>query len=245
MADTLKLTQGQASDVEAASEVVYSQAADEVLAVESNLGRDMLALVTAFLIIVLYHLQNPLLQFEIDFGKAFRNITLQPVLAVGLIICALSLIRGVNVRRDRVRLVGAVVLALWTVYVALAIILKFNLLGAVFGLPQNVFVNQVKPDGPVDAVQSALTASTIFETLTLLAVVLIWQPWQRLAVYRTAVRKNAPVLIVLIVVLLLWEGLITLFNIQQFLLPRPTVIAEATTTVRVTDPTTTISTVCS
>jgi NitT/TauT family transport system permease protein len=225
MADTLKLSQGQASDVEAASEVVYSQAADEVVAAESTLSRDMLALVTAFLIVVLYHLQNPLLQFEIDFGKAFRNATLQPVLAVGLIICTAALIRGVNLRSDRVRLVGAVMLAIWTAYIALAIIFKFNLFGVLFGLPQATFTNQMKPDGPVDAVQSALNISTVMEYLALLAVVLLWQPWQRLSTYRTAIRKNAPVLLVLIVVLALWEGLIIVFQIEQFLLPRPSVIA--------------------
>jgi NitT/TauT family transport system permease protein len=225
MADTLKLTPGQASDVEAASEVVYSQAADEVLAREATLGRDMLALVTAFLILVLYHLQNPLLQFVADFGKAFRNATLQPVLAVGLVVCVVALIRGVRIHRDRLRLIGAVALALWTIYVALAIILKFNLFAVLFGLPQTAFTTELKPDGPLDAVQSALTISTLMEYLALLAVVLLWQPWQRLSVYRAAIRKNAPVLLVLILVLALWEGLIIVLNIQQFLLPRPSVIA--------------------
>ncbi len=226
MADTLKLTPGQASDIEAASEVVYSQAADRVLAAESKLVRDTLALVTAFLIVVLYHLQNPLLQFEIDFGKAFRNATLQPVLTVSLIVCAAALIRGAQIRRDRVRLVGAVVLTIWTVYVTLAIIFKFNLLGALVGLPQAAFTSAIKADGPLAAAQSALTISTVMEYLALLAVVLLWQPWQRLAVYRAAIRKNAPVLLVLIVVLGLWEGLIIAFNVQQFLLPRPSVIAS-------------------
>src|SRR5215208_6552075 len=92
MADSLKLTQGQASDLEAASDAVYSAAADTVIGMEAGLGRDLTALLTIFFIVVMYHIQNPLLQFEVTFGKAFRNPSLQAVLAVALLIGAAVLI---------------------------------------------------------------------------------------------------------------------------------------------------------
>src|SRR5688572_12353152 len=92
MADSLKLTQGQASDLEAASEAVYSHAADTVLDREAGLGRDFTALLTIFFIVVTYHIQNPLMQFEVTFGRAFRNPSLQSVLAVALLIGAAVLI---------------------------------------------------------------------------------------------------------------------------------------------------------
>ncbi|MBL8157350.1 MAG: ABC transporter permease, partial [Anaerolineae bacterium] len=66
--------------------------------------------------------------------------------------------------------------------------------------------------------------STILEYLVILAVLVLWSPWQRLGVYARAVRRNAAPLLVAVVVLFMWEVLINVLNIQQFLLPRPSVI---------------------
>lgn len=233
MADSLKLTPSQSSDVEAASESIYSEAADAVLAMESGLGRDFLALATLFLIVVTYHLQNPLMQFEINFGRAFRNATLQPVLAFALLICAVALAfngspfsaeRWRALRRAPLRLAAMVVLIVYTVYVLLAIVLKFNLLGALLGIPQELFLEQVDEEGPLAAFQTALTISTALEYLALAAVLVLWSPWSRLGIYARATRKNAPALLVAVVVLVLWEVALVAFGVQEFLLPRPSVI---------------------
>ena len=105
MEDSLKsapFTQHQQSDLEAASEAIYSTAADDVVESFDNrtLGRDLLALVTIFLIVVTYHIQNPLLQFELQFGRAFRNASLQSVLTVVLVIVAFVLIRTTLRKND-------------------------------------------------------------------------------------------------------------------------------------------------
>mgnify|MGYP000312406701 CR=1 FL=1 len=235
MADSLKLTPLQAGDVEAASETVYGDAADAVPESQAGLGRDLVALVTIFLIVVTYHVQNPLLQFEIDFGKAFRSVTFQPVLAVALLICALVLAfdgspfsprNRRSLRRDPLWLVGAIVLFAYVVYILLAVVLRLNLLGAILGLPQDAFREAVDEAGPVSAFQTALTISTIFEYLALLAVVILWSPWSRLSIYARAVRKNVPVLIVLLIVLLLWEVVLVALGVREFLLPRPSVIGS-------------------
>ncbi len=81
MSDSLKLTQHQASDVEAASEAIYSEAADEIFD-NRTLGRDLLAVAALFFVVVTYHIQNPLLQFGSQFGSAFRNASLQPVMVI-------------------------------------------------------------------------------------------------------------------------------------------------------------------
>jgi NitT/TauT family transport system permease protein len=232
MADSLKLTPSQASDVEAASGTVYSTAADTVLGHEAGLGHDMIALVTLFLVVVTYHIQNPLLQFEIDFGRAFRSATLQPVLAVSLLIGAVllafhgvpSAARWRTLRRSPVRLGAAVVLFAYTLHMLVAIVLKFNIFGALLGIPQEAFWDSVDEAGPVAAFNTALTITTVLEYLTLLAVVLLWSPWTHLGIYRTAIRKNAPALLVAIAVLVLWEGALVALGIQEFLLPRPSVI---------------------
>ncbi|MFO7323486.1 MAG: ABC transporter permease [Chloroflexota bacterium] len=234
MAGSLKLTPSQASDVEAASEAIYASAADQVISAQAGLGRDLLALATVFLIVVTCHLINPLLQFEVNFGRAFRNATLQPVLAVGLLICALMLISNGawggalwrSLARNRLRLAASVVLFAYTAIALLAIVLRFNLIGAILGLPQEGFTEPVSEDGPVALFETALTITMALEYLALAAVVVLWEPWNRMPVYTRAVRRNAPVVLVALAVLVIWEAALVVFNIQQFLLPRPSVIIE-------------------
>ncbi len=225
MADTLDLTRGQASDVEAASASVYGTAAD-VVATPRTLGRDLLALTAIFLIVVTWHMQNPLLQFVIQFGKAFRNVTLQPVLVLGLVICVVALVSlWQTLRKDRVRLAAAVVLGLYTLHIVLAVILRFNLLGAIFGIPQELFREELTDTNYLVSVQNALNISTVLEYLAIFAVIVLWSPWKRLDVYRKALRRNLTPLLAAILILVLWETVINVLNIQQFLLPKPSVIA--------------------
>ena len=62
--------------------------------------------------------------------------------------------------------------------------------------------------------------------LVLAGVVTLWSPWRRLPLYAKAVRHNFAPLLVAFLVLVLWEVLIQALSIQQFLLPRPSVIAS-------------------
>jgi NitT/TauT family transport system permease protein len=225
MADTLDLTRGQASDVEAASESVYSQAAD-VVATPRALGRDLLALTAIFLIIVTYHIQHPLLQFVIQFGKAFRNVTLQPVLALGLVMCVVALVLPwQTLHKDRMRMAAAATLGIYTLHIVLAVILRLNLLGVFFGIPQELLREELTDATYLAAAQNALNLSAILEYLAIGAVIVLWAPWQRLDVYRKALRRNLAPILAAIVVIALWETIINVLNIQQFLLPKPTVIA--------------------
>jgi NitT/TauT family transport system permease protein len=226
MADTLKLTPHQASDVEAASESIYSEAADAILHT-GRLGRDLVALLAIFLIVVTYHIQNPLLQFELQFGRAFRNVTLQPILALALAACIVYLTGSwQQLRRNPVRLAVTAGLLLYALYIILVTIFDFNLLGALLGIPQEIFLNQIEEGAPLDLLQQALNISTIVEYLAIVGVIYLWSPWRRLPVYTKAIQRNFAPLLVAIVVLVLWEALINIFNIQQFLLPKPSVIAS-------------------
>ena len=103
---------------------------------------------------------------------------------------------------------------------------QWNALGALFNIDQAVFLDQIEEGSPIALLQNALTVSTIFEYLAIIAVVLLWQPWTRLAVYRRAAQKQIAALVVAVLVLVAWEVVIFIFQIQQFLLPRPSVIAS-------------------
>jgi len=222
MADTLNLTPGQASDVEAASGAIYSEAADSVVD-GRRLGRDFIAITTAILVIITYHLQNPLLQ-ALQFGQAWRNPTLQPVLAIALAICVYALVgKWSTLRRDGVRLICTAVLVFYTLYILADVLLGFNLLAAVSGVPQEVFHAKLTETIP-DGIQNALNISSLLEYLALVAVVVIWSPWKRLPVYAQSIRRNGATLIVAVVVIVLLEVVLTVFNVQQFLLPKPSVV---------------------
>ena len=224
MADTLKLTPHQASDAEAMSEAVYSMAADAVIKPQT-LGRDIVALVAILLVIVTYHIQNPLLQYGVTFGTAFRNVTLQPVLALTLLGCTFILAGSrQKLRQNPVRLVAFAVLLTYALYVVVAIVLRFNVLGLILGIPQEMFLAEVEEGTPLDALQAAISISTLFEYVALLAVVVLWAPWQRVEVYTKALRRYSASLVIAVIVLFLWEALIVVLGIQQFLLPRPSVI---------------------
>ncbi len=219
MADTLNMAQagGVKPATTAFDDVKYDHS-------EKRLGRDFVALVTLFLIVVTYHLQNPLL-LELQFGQAWRNPTLQPVLVLALAVCVYVLAgRWSTLLKDGVRLAAVTVLIFYTLYVLLDIIFQVNVLAAVAGVPADVFHDKITADSPLVAIQNALNISSLFEYLALVAVIIIWSPWKRVSVYAAAIRHNAAPLLVAIVVVVLLEVLLTVFNVQQFLLPKPSVV---------------------
>ncbi|MBK8024376.1 MAG: ABC transporter permease [Chloroflexi bacterium] len=239
--ETLKLTPDQASDAEAASEVIYAEAV-EAYVEDRTLGLDLLALAAIFFVLVCAHIQNPLLTFGTPFGSAFRNASLQIVMTAGLLITTAALTlpywrsgparangrkNGSGSRRSAPGRIAAAVLVVYAVYIALAVFFGFNLSGALAGVDQAVFAERLNDASPVEALQNALNLIAPLVWLAVAAVVVLWQPWGRLPVYRKALRKQGAALLIGVVVVLGWEGLVGVFQIQEFLLPRPSVIAEA------------------
>lgn len=221
MSDTLKLTQPQAGVP------AIPTAPDEVEAYDGRtLGRDLLAVAALFFVVVTYHIQNPLLQFGSQFGSAFRNASLQVVMVLGLAICSVVLIRihRATLRRNPLQLGASVILIAYTLLIALAVLFSVNLTGILYGIPAEVFTARLTDDTPTDVLNQALTLATVAEYLALVSVVILWQPWARLAVYRRALGKQGAAILVGIGVIVLWEVLIDVLQIQQFLLPKPSVI---------------------
>ncbi|MBE0690729.1 MAG: ABC transporter permease [Anaerolineae bacterium] len=192
-----------------------------------TLGLELLALTALFLVVVAYHLQNPISLYQIQFGSAFRNATLQPVIVVGLILTSLILVGNwASLRQNPIRLAAAIVLLLYGLYIALAVIFDFNLAGAFLSIDQAVFVERLNDDAPFVLLNQHLQLTAIFEYCALAAVVILWEPWKRLSLYARALRKNTAPILVAIIVVGLWEVLIHIFGIQEFLLPRPSVIGQ-------------------
>jgi NitT/TauT family transport system permease protein len=192
-----------------------------------TLGRDLLALLAVFLVIVGYHLQNPILLYEVRFGSAFRNATLQPILAISLILVSLALIGGwARLRHHPVQAIAGMFLLAYCAYIAAAVLLDWNLGGVLLSIDQSVFLDRLRDGAPLDLLGQHVRATAVLEYLAILAILILWQPWTRLPVYWRTLRQHAAALAVAAVVIVLWELMINLFSIQQFLLPRPTVIAQ-------------------
>jgi NitT/TauT family transport system permease protein len=226
----LALTPQQAGDVAAATDAPYTEAADAIVEEElRSLGRDFLALVSIFLIVAAYHIQSPLLLFESQFGRAFRNPSLQVVLSIGLIVSVVAMI-GWDRRAVRARLrrpVQAVAMGVLLLYVAVMVTanaLDWNPIAALFGIEPAVMVEAIEDPALAAQLQTPLAIATILEIAAIAAVIVLWEPWTRLRIYRREARNQFAVIVIGVVILLIWEGLIFVFNIQQFLLPRPTVI---------------------
>lgn len=224
--DTLKLTGHQASDVEAASEVVYADAAERVVD-SRTLGLDLVALTAIFLIVITAHLLNPLLTYDTQFGSAWRNSTLQPVLAGLLAVCSVVLIYANVPLRNPLKIGASVVLAVYALVSIAALWLGFNVYAAIVGADQALFFERLRPDTPTELMQAALPFIAALMGVALIAAVLLWQPWTRLSLYIRMIRKQSAALIVGVLVLVLWEVLIDVFSIQEFLLPKPSVIGGA------------------
>src|SRR5262249_34944502 len=134
------------------------------------------------------------LLLELQFGQAWRNPTLQPVLAVTLAVCVYALAlagRWDWLRKDRGRMLAAGILVVYTVYILLDVILKFNVLALILGVPQDVYHAAVTADSPTAALQTALNISGVLEYLSIVAVIMLLAPWTRVSVYIAAIRKNA------------------------------------------------------
>ncbi len=212
----------------AAPTVTLARAVDAVVQYDGRtLAFDLIALAALFFAVVCWHLTNPLLTFETQFGSAFRNVTLQPVMAIGLLVCAGALIAARRPIRHPVIGAAAIALGLVCVYMVLAIVLGVNLSGLALGVEPALFRERLTDATPRDGLGAALTLSAPLVWIAVAAIIILWQPWTRLSVYTRAARRQWAALLIGVLVLLLWEGAIALFQIQEFLLPRPSVIAAA------------------
>jgi NitT/TauT family transport system permease protein len=204
---TLSLTPEQKSDVEAASEQVYAEAADEVIG--QTTGLDIAALLALALIAVMFHVLSPSLRTDSQIGSAVRIDSLRKVVTVMMGFLSLIVFIGERDQRkhkarrsnDPLRIAAGAVLALYTAYVASYVFLGLELL-----------TDTILP--------------TLAEYAALIAVLILWQPWNRLRLYRKSARRLFLPFLVALSVLIVWEVFIRVFNVQRFLLPAPTVIGD-------------------
>src|SRR5260221_2432898 len=79
------------------------------------------------------------------------------------------------------------------------------------------------------ATDSILPAT--LELAALASVIALWQPWNRIVLYRQQLGKVLPPILIFVGVLVLWELIVKAFDIQQFLLPAPSVIIDTVSSI--------------
>ncbi len=199
-----------------------------VLGADQSLGRDGVAILLLFLIAATWHIQNPLLQFETQFGSAFRNATLQPVIVMLLALSAAIWVgKPASWRENPLKMGGVVVVIAYTLYMVVAILFRVNIVGALLNIDAAVFTERLTNETPRDGLALHMTITGIMAGVAALTVFIWWTPFLRLSLYIGALARSFAPLMVAVLVLISWEALIAIFQIEAFLLPRPSVIAAA------------------
>ncbi len=172
--------------------------------IEQTIGLDLAALLAILLTIVLYHVLAPDLRADSPTGQAFSSDSLRRVITVIFGFLVLAVFVGEGSRRAsgairRIRRVAGICVAFDVLYIASFVFLGWEL--------------------ATDSILPALA-----EWATLISLVVLWQPWNRPALYRRSAARFLPPIAIVVTALIAWEVLIRVFNIQRFLLPAPSVI---------------------
>lgn len=198
-------------------------------------GIDAVALLTLALVVILYHVLVPDLRESTQIGLSLRADTLRKVLTVVLGFGAAALVIV-----TRARIPPAPATQVWGMRATLlpdgpqasdapkgmrGEAVFFNRLAAVVLALYTVFVGAYTFFG-FEAIQQATGSllPTVMELAAIASVIALWRPWTRLDIYGKGLRRIATPLIMFVGVLVVWELVIEIFQIRQFLLPAPSVI---------------------
>ena len=169
-------------------------------------GFDVTALLTIILVIVMFHVLSPALRDDSPTGQAFKAASLRQLITVILGLAAFALFNGERNQRRTTQLylvARAVAGGVLGIYVAYVVVYVF------FGL-----------DIATDTLLPAIA-----ELAALVSAVLLWQPWNRLTLYRQQMNRILPPIVILVSALVIWEFVVNTFSLQQsLLLPAPTVV---------------------
>lgn len=182
---------------------------EEVSEAQAGHARDYGAVIVLFLTLIFYHVVDVALREDSQIGLAFRNAYLRRVLWVLLIATAGSLIVG----RLRGTLQKPITPMQILNYAATVLVGLFTLNVGLFVF----FGSTLITESPL-TVMLAMGAA--------IGAIVLSAPWERGKLWRQTLRQVAPALLISAVVVIAWEVLIQIFQVKQFLLPRPSVIAQ-------------------
>lgn len=190
--------------------------------------KDAAAIAVIILWVISYQLFNPLWFQESGLAEQFRDqeslIALLLLFAVGLLFFVQRDI-GYTSATGRLRIAIGVGLAIYVVTVLVATWTDSNVIAEYYHVDPAVYGNQVFTPERIEPLKAA-DWGAVLAGVALVSVVYFWAPWERLQLYAQILRQNIAAILTALLVLFVWEYGVKLFEIEQFLLPRPTVIWE-------------------
>ncbi|MCQ3929915.1 MAG: hypothetical protein DPW16_05615 [Chloroflexi bacterium] len=205
-----------------------SNAENKVMPLLAVVIKDAAAIAVILLWIISYQLFNPLWLQESGLAEQFRDqeslIALLLLFAVGLLFFV-QRDSGYTSATGRLRIAIGVGLAFYVAAFLGAIFGDSNVIAKYYHVDPAVYGNQVFTPERIDPLKAA-DWGAVLAGIALASVIYFWAPWERLHQYAQILRQNIAAILTALLVLFVWEYGVKLFEIEQFLLPKPSVIWE-------------------
>jgi NitT/TauT family transport system permease protein len=219
----------------------YWAALDEKLPAD-QLGRvllqDGVALVALVLWFLTYRVVNPLWLHTSRLGHDLAGQDARLLLCWGLLIVLASLIAlqphlwdSADRRRQQSYNVVAVIATIYILHTIAVLWRDSNYFYGYYHVDPHDYPTlfadseMLGSDLMIESLK-AVDWGALLAGVAFISVIFLWMPWERLDLYTALVRRNLAAIMVALVFLFAWETAVDLFDIQQFLLPKPTAIWE-------------------
>jgi NitT/TauT family transport system permease protein len=195
--------------------------------------RDGLGILTLILWFASYILVNPMWSEESSLARDLEDYSW--LVGVSLLVVGGALIATqlqelfrytVNEKvYQRIRIAFAVGLGLYILHVFVVLFAEYNVLSDYYGVRNSVFDELLADRTRAEALQPT-DAAAVLAGIGLASIIYFWSPWERWRAYLDVARSNLSAIIVAILAIGIWELGVEFFEIQQFLLPKPSAIWE-------------------
>ncbi|MCI0713642.1 MAG: ABC transporter permease [Chloroflexi bacterium] len=199
-----------------------------------DFAKDMLALLTLVLWFASYVLINPMWVQESSLAHDLDDTSW--LIALGLLLVGGAFIglhlqdtfsRSTQQERvyQRLRVAFAVGVGLYILHTTAVLLADYNALSDYYGV-RNATIDELLADNARATALQPADLAAILAGVGLASILYFWSPWERWRAYVDVARRNLSAIIVAILTIVIWELGVDFFEIQQFLLPKPSAIWE-------------------
>lgn len=170
-----------------------------------------------------YIAQHPIFSTRTDVNNVLAGVFLLG--SVGMLAEPQNISRAklMNNGNERLRLAIAIVLGLYVLHILISIFADYNIFATYYDVQDETFRELLGSDTQNKPLW-AFGLMAILAGVALISTVYLFSPWERLGLYVDVLRSNIAPILVALVAILSWEQAVRIFEIEEFLLPRPSVI---------------------
>ncbi len=182
-------------------------------------GAAVTALVAGFAAFIAQH---PIFSTKTDINGGVVALLL--LVAGGVLVEPQKLLAGKK-SFDRLRLAMAIVLGLYALHIFAVVVADFHIFARYYDVKDSMFRDLLGSDAQNDALW-AFDLMAMLAGVAMVSAFYLLSPWERLGLYVQVIRSNITPLLIAIFAIFAWEQAIKIFEIEEFLLPKPSVIWE-------------------